>query len=175
MLKGFLKKIWDGGDDPSDAELYALVASELHEGLMDIGIWTKACALAGGINDKAKSSYIQMRVAQYRELRAEIVQTGRNEQLVLEDRTREHLKAQGQAEEKRRRVHSEELARQQEIRTHNALIQAKIDEIDQKRRPLLEQLYGAQSDRQRKSAASKLLPLDTKRSELVRQLVQPAA
>ena len=159
MLKGFLKKIWDGGDDPVDSDLYAVVAVELSEGSMDIGVWTKACALSGGVNDQAKASYIQMRVAQLRELRGEIHSAVVKEQRALEDESRQLRRKQAEQEERRRQT----LA-------HNASIQAMIDELDRQRRPLLHDLYNAASDRKRRRAAEQLFTLDSRRAELVHSL-----
>src|SRR5690606_21829156 len=111
MLKGFLKKIWDGGDDPADSDLYAFVAVELSEGSMEIGLWTKACALAGGVNDQARSSYIRMRVSQLRELRRDTYAALVDEQRALEEESRQ-----------RRRHEIEEQERQRRIDAHNAPI-----------------------------------------------------
>lgn len=51
----------------NDKRLYAAVAEEIAQGVVDPGIWTKAFAQSGGGEPATKALYIEIRVSELRE------------------------------------------------------------------------------------------------------------
>ena len=102
-----------------------------------------------------------------------------NSEWMAEEEAEKRYEAELREAEEQRRIVAREaekqraiersLKKQVRIDLNNAPILAEIDQIDQKRRPLLADLYGT-SDTKRRRAAKKLLPLDTRRSELTQRL-----
>lgn len=64
MLDRLTDKIRNAGVRINDKELYARVGSEISDGMVDPGLWTKAFADSRGDEQRARSLYIRMRVAE---------------------------------------------------------------------------------------------------------------
>ncbi|MGM0983291.1 MAG: hypothetical protein ACQEXG_07660 [Pseudomonadota bacterium] len=64
MFEEFIKRVLEGHTSQDDTEIYAYVSREITNDLVDQGLWTKACVEAGETGEKAKLTYIKLRVQQ---------------------------------------------------------------------------------------------------------------
>lgn len=74
MLKNLFDKLWTGGANPDDGELYAYVVQEINERGPDPGLYAKAMVQVEGDQTKGHALYVRMRVEQLKRTRREQIQ-----------------------------------------------------------------------------------------------------
>lgn len=67
VLKNLIGRVWSGGT--ADSSLYGLVAQEIADQRLDVGLWAKAFAAADGNAERAKARYLDLRVQALKEQR----------------------------------------------------------------------------------------------------------